>query len=178
MIRKNHCSSGFNRTVESHRQQTPPSTCSFATETFSSATVTITLKQPIVVSTTPADYFLTYDISQFAAEGNGLGVALLDPTHFTVQVPNTVFVGTAPIASPTFVIGPTVNQVTVTFDQISGNTAKQNDKNVAMLRMNMKTDRNTALVQKIRFSRTGSAGSLDSDRVSGCSAAIDMKVAP
>ncbi|PIR15682.1 MAG: hypothetical protein COV48_13000, partial [Elusimicrobia bacterium CG11_big_fil_rev_8_21_14_0_20_64_6] len=129
----------------------------------------------MLINSTPTTIYVAFDVSPGAKFSHPtltppnevVGAAVSDPTRFkltpTLAGHSTVFVGTAPVASPTFVLNPTVNTVTMTFDQISGNTAKQNDKNVPMLRMNMKTDRNTALVQKIRFDRTGSALALDSD---------------
>ncbi|MCR4296961.1 MAG: hypothetical protein NUW21_15630, partial [Elusimicrobia bacterium] len=154
----------------------------FGTPPDTSGRATIPISDPnlgspgyMIVTSTPTTLYVAFDVSPAAKFSHPtlsppnevVGVEVTTGTRFkltpTLAGHNTVFVGTAPIASPTFVIGPTVNQVTVTFDQISGNTAKQNDKNVAMLRMNMRTDRNTALVEKIRFTRTGSPGSLDSD---------------
>ena len=154
----------------------------FGTPPDTSGRATIPINDPnigspgyMIVTSTPTTLYVAFDVSPAAKFSHPtltppnevVGVSVTDPARFkltpTLAGHNTVFVGTAPIASPTFVIGPTVNQVTATFDQISGNTAKQNDKNVAMLRINMKTDRNTALVQKLRFTRTGTPGSLDSD---------------
>ncbi len=51
------------------------------------------------------DFFLTYDISQFAAEGNGLGVAMDDASFFTVQVPNAVTLPQASFTSNPLLIG-------------------------------------------------------------------------
>ncbi|MBI3554192.1 MAG: hypothetical protein HY077_16970, partial [Elusimicrobia bacterium] len=68
-----------------------------------------------------------------------------------------------PLQSPTYVVSPTVNTITATLDQLSGNTARQNQKNVPMMRMKLVTDRNTAIVQKIRLDHLVANGGLDSD---------------
>ena len=129
----------------------------------------------MVVTATPTTIYVAFDISPSAKfsyatllpPNEGTGVIAPDPTVFTLLPANaghtTVFAGNAPVASPTFPLAPTVNTVTVIADQVSGISALQNDKNVAMVRLKLHTDRNTAIVQRLRVQRTGSASSLDSD---------------
>ena len=154
----------------------------FGTPPDTSGRATIAINDPnigspgyMIINSTPTTVYVAMDVSPaakfshptLAPPNEVAGLEVLDPARFKLTPAlaghSTVFVGTAAIASPTFVLGPTVNIVTAVFDQISGNTAKQNDKNTPMLRINMRTDRNTALVQRLRFDRTGSAGALDSD---------------
>ena len=67
------------------------------------------LSKPITVTTTPVTYFVTYDISQFAAAGNQEGAQMLAPSYLTAQAPNV-----AAFASPPFDSNPllTIDKVT------------------------------------------------------------------
>src|SRR6185503_10293419 len=67
------------------------------------------------------------------------------------------------IQSPTFVLMPTVNKLNVTFDQVSGLTATQNDKNVPMARFRVSTDRNSAIIEKIKVDHLMGNNALDTD---------------
>jgi len=129
-----------------------------------------------LITSTPTSLYVAFDVSPSAKfsyptlnppnEVTGFSV-LNDPTRFQLTPANaghtSVFIGTSAVASPTFVLAPTVNTVSIVMTQLSGNTALQNQPNVPMLRMTMSTDRNSAIVQKLRFDRTGSPSSLDSD---------------
>jgi hypothetical protein len=129
----------------------------------------------MLVDSTGTTLYVAFDVSASAKfsyptllpPNEVTGVVAPDPTRFKLAPTNaghtTVFIGTVPVASPTFVLAPTVNTVNLVVDQLSGNSANQNDKNVPMMRLTMSTDRNSALVQRIRVDRTGSALSLDSD---------------
>ncbi|MBI5884269.1 MAG: hypothetical protein HZB91_14330, partial [Elusimicrobia bacterium] len=65
--------------------------------------------------------------------------------------------------SPASPIMPTVNTVSVSFEQFGSAYAYQNDKNVPMVRMRLKTDRNSAILGKIAIDHTLAAGGLDTD---------------
>ena len=135
-----------------------PNLLSYGNETFSSATVTIILREPVTVTTVPAYYFVTYDVSQFAAEGSRFGVAVRDPGYLTVQVPNTVAFST-----PTFVSNPyvTVKKVLSNLTLGVNDLAEsipgvgQAQANVAMLRFNLATDIALAPIRSLRLERTG-----------------------
>ncbi|MDE2141999.1 MAG: hypothetical protein KGJ84_06265 [Elusimicrobia bacterium] len=128
-----------------------------------------------LITSTPTTLYVAFDVSPAALfsyptlnpPNEVTGVYAPDPTRFTLLPANAghtaVFVGTSAVASPTFVLAPTINTVTADFTQLSGNFATQNQKNVAMLRVHVHTDRNTAIIQRLRLTRTGSAASLDSD---------------
>ncbi len=128
-----------------------------------------------LITATPTVMYVTFDVSpsakfshpQVSNINEVVGAFAPDGTRFRLTPPNanhtTIFVGTHSVLSPTFVLAPTVNIVSVEFDQLSGNFTIQNAKNVAMARMRMRTDRNAALIDAIRIDRTGSNGSLDSD---------------
>ncbi|MFI5345202.1 MAG: hypothetical protein ACHQ51_02395 [Elusimicrobiota bacterium] len=129
----------------------------------------------MLVDSTGTTLYVAFDISASAKfsyptltpPNEVTGVVAPDPTRFKLAPTNaghtTVFVGTTPVASPTFVLAPTVNTVNIVVDQLSGNTAMQNDKNVPMMRLTLSTDRNSAIVQRLRVDRVGSPLSLDSD---------------
>ena len=72
-----------------------------------------------------------------------------------------VFVTTP--TSPASPIMPTVNTVAVTFEQFGKLDPEQNEKNVPMVRIRLKTDRNSAIVEKISIDHTVAAGGLDTD---------------
>ena len=113
----------------------------------------------MLVTSTPTTLYVAFDVSASAKfsyptlipPNEVTGVFAPDPLRFKLAPANaghtTVVVGTTPVASPTFVLAPTVNTVKVVIDQLSGNTAFQNDKNVPMIRLTLNTDRNSAIVQ-------------------------------
>jgi hypothetical protein len=151
--------SGFlSSTVTAQTGGVYPNMLSYGNETFSSGTVTIILREPVTVTTVPAYYFISYDLSQFAAEGSRFGVAVRDPSYLTVQVPNTVVFST-----PTFVSNPYVtvkkvlSNLTLGVNDLAQNIpgVGQAQANVAMLRFNLATDIALAPIRSLRLERTG-----------------------
>ncbi len=135
-----------------------PNLLSFGNETFSSSTVNIALRSPILVTTAAADYFVTYDISQFATENSRVGVAVLNPNYFTVQVPHAVTFSTPTFTSnPQLTISKVVSNVTLGVNDIATaiGGVTQAQANVAMLRFNMITDIALAPWRSLRVERVG-----------------------
>jgi len=140
-----------------------PNMLSYGNETFSSGTATIILRTPVVVTTTPAYLFVTYDLSPFAAAGSQEGVSIGGSSYLSVQAPNTVV-----LSSPSFVSNPYVTiqkvtaHLTLGVDDLAQNLSgvRQAQQNVAMLRFNLATDISLAPVRSLRLERTGAA-SLD-----------------
>ncbi|MBI5240835.1 MAG: hypothetical protein HY926_10215, partial [Elusimicrobia bacterium] len=138
---------------------TYPNLLSYGNETFSSGTVTILLRTPVVVTTTPAYYFITYDVSQFASEGSRFGLSIPDPlTYLTMQAPNTVVPGTPGFVSQPYIpVQKVTSQLTLGVNDLAQNIpgVGQAQQNVAMLRFNLATDIALAPVRSMRLERTG-----------------------
>ncbi|MFA6002545.1 MAG: hypothetical protein WC881_00605 [Elusimicrobiota bacterium] len=135
-----------------------PNLLSYGNETFSSGTVNISLRTSILVTTSPVDYFATYDVSQFAAEGNRFGLAMMDPGYMTLQVPNTVLFTTASfVSNPLVQVKKVTSQVGLGVNNISADIAgvTQAQQNVPMLRFNLATDIALAPWRSLRLERTG-----------------------
>ncbi len=137
-----------------------PYLMSFGNDTFSSGTVTINLKTPILVSTTPVTYFVTYDISQFAGVGNQEGVQILAPSYLIPKAPGAVVFASPPFDSnPLLTIQKVTSQVTVGVNDIAGGVAgvSQAQANVAMTRFNMATNIALAPWRSLRLERIGAS---------------------
>ena len=135
-----------------------PNLLSFGNETYSSGTVNITLRQPILVSTVPADYFVTYDISEFAAENAQTGVQIAGPAYFTIQVPNVVVFTTPTFQSnPLVTVKKVISQVTLGVNNVASEIAgiTQAQTNVPFLRFNMTTNIALAPWRALRLERGG-----------------------
>ncbi len=63
---------------------------SYGTEMFADRRTTIDLKNIQTVSTTPTEYYVTFDISQYAQVGKTVGCRIENISAFTVEVPDVV----------------------------------------------------------------------------------------
>ncbi|MBI3564699.1 MAG: hypothetical protein HY079_05840, partial [Elusimicrobia bacterium] len=144
-----------------------PNLISFGNDTFSTGTVTIILKNPILVTTVPASYFVTYDISQFAMEGEKEGAAILNPAYLTVQVPNIVTFPASFSSNPLLTVSKVVSHVTMGVNDIISGVpgVLQAQANVSMMRFNLTTDIALAPWRSLRVERGG--GSQDTNKPLG-----------
>ncbi|MDD5658257.1 MAG: hypothetical protein PHF00_13480, partial [Elusimicrobia bacterium] len=135
-----------------------PNLLSYGNETFSSGTVNITLREPILVTTAPADYFVSYDVSQFASEGSRFGVAIRNPAYFTVQVPNSVaFTTQSFVTNPYVEVKKVLSRLTLGVYNLSADVVGvgQAQPDVGMLRFSLATDIALAPWRSLRVERTG-----------------------
>ncbi|MBI4386811.1 MAG: hypothetical protein HY551_05465, partial [Elusimicrobia bacterium] len=143
---------------------------SFGNESFSSGTVAIAFKTPPTVSTAPANFFVTFDISQFAKPGSSYGFRINDTGYFTVQVPHAVGFSAASFqSSPLMTVQEVSSLVTLGVNDLilTQNITRvvQAQRNVSMLRFNLATDVALASWKAIRLERSG--GSQDEDKPFG-----------
>ncbi|MBI4346137.1 MAG: hypothetical protein HY553_04740, partial [Elusimicrobia bacterium] len=133
---------------------------SFGTETFSTGTTRLVFRNPIVISTVPTNFFVTYDFSEFSQVGQSYGLRIAGTTYATVQVPNAVTVST-PIfqTSPEVIVQKRPALVTLGVNDLILTTERervnQAEGNVPFLRFNMITDRGLATWESIRIERSG-----------------------
>ncbi|MDO8735439.1 MAG: hypothetical protein Q7K21_09835, partial [Elusimicrobiota bacterium] len=109
-----------------------------------------------VVTTTPTIYFVTFDISQSAREGDSIGCSVFG---FKVNDPNTV---SAPvIKSATPIIKPTRDIMEVRWENRAKKTVLQSTLNYAMLAVDLRTATREARWTGVKLKKTGTA--IDSD---------------
>jgi len=137
---------------------------------FSTGTVTIEFNPPIVVSTTPQYFFVSYDLQQFAAVGARQGLRVATTGYIEVELPNTATIAPKPyVVDPPIVIEKSTSVVTMgIYDWIGLQNVQQVSQaqtKVPLLRFNLKTDVSTARWESLRVSRGG--GSQEEGRLFG-----------
>ncbi|PIP81426.1 MAG: hypothetical protein COR54_20300, partial [Elusimicrobia bacterium CG22_combo_CG10-13_8_21_14_all_63_91] len=135
---------------------------SVGNETFETGAKNIVFKAPVTVSTTPTNYFVTYDFSQFAGVGATHGLSIGSTGYIKVEVPHSVS-----FSSPSFQTNPQVimnevpSAVTLGVNDVIFNTGRsevgQAQSKVEFLRMNLATDIGTARWLKLRVERGGAS---------------------
>ncbi|MBI4376494.1 MAG: hypothetical protein HY549_08595, partial [Elusimicrobia bacterium] len=148
---------------------TQPYLISFGNDSFSSGTVTILLRNPILVSTRPAYYFVTYDISQFAKEDAELGISVANANYFGIQVPHTAVLAQPSgfFTNPLMAIRKVTSHITLGVNDIASQvfSVNQAQAGVGMLRFNLTTDVGLAPWRNLRIERGG--GSSDPNKPQG-----------
>ncbi|MBI4425837.1 MAG: hypothetical protein HY554_19055, partial [Elusimicrobia bacterium] len=139
-----------------------PNLISFGNETYSTGTVTLVFRNPVVVSTTPVDFFVAYDFDQFAKVQTTHGLRIGGTGYATVQVPNAVS-----LSSPSFQTSPEIIMQDVpTFVELgvndlitngADNQVGQAQENVSMLRFNLGADVGLAIWESLRLERSGNS---------------------
>jgi len=135
---------------------------SFGNESFAQNQVAMVLKKPLVVTTTTACFFIAYDISQFAVLGSTVGLLLPDTSYFTVSIPNDITLSTYPVNTYPMLIQEVGSDVRMGFYDIAdevvvGGGVGQAQRDVPVLRFNMKTDAGFAKWYSMKLRRTGAS---------------------
>ncbi|MEF3279377.1 MAG: hypothetical protein K6357_00185 [Elusimicrobiota bacterium] len=135
---------------------------SYGNESFAQNQVALVLKKPIVVTTMTTCAFIAYDISQFAILGSTVGLLLSDTSYFTVSIPNDIILTTFPIQTYPMSISEVPSDVRMGFydiadEVVGGGGVGQAQRDVPILRFNMKTEAGFAKWYSIKLRRTGAS---------------------
>jgi hypothetical protein len=135
---------------------------SFGNESFVNNQAAIVLKKPIVVTTQTTCAFIAFDISQFAVLGSTVGLLIPDTSYFTVSIPNDIVLTTYPIQTYPVRIDEVPSDVRMGFydiadDVVVGGGVGQAQRDVPVLRFNMKTDAGFAKWYSMKVRRTGAS---------------------
>ena len=139
-----------------------PHMMSYGNEAFSSSTINITLKTPIVITTTPACAFISYDLSQFAIVGTTAALNINSAADFTIGIPNTISLSTWPINTAPVKINEIASNVTLgamdmAADLVQSGGIGQAQVRVPMARFNLVTEAGNARWSAIKVQRTGAS---------------------
>ena len=139
-----------------------PNLMSYGNEAYSSSTINIALKTPIVVTTTPACAFISYDMSQFAMVGSSAALYIDSAADFTIGIPNTISLSTWPITTMPIIVTEIPSNVTlgatdVAAELVQGGGVGQAQLNVPMVRFNLATEAGNARWSAIKLQRTGAS---------------------
>ena len=122
--------------------------------TFTAGSANITLTAAQTITTTPQTYFIVYTLAVTAPAGNTTGARVTATGDFTVTAPDTL-TGTFPINSSNSTVISLGDTVTVTPTSMAPGTVAQGAADVAMEKLSMVTDANTASWTDITVTRTG-----------------------
>jgi hypothetical protein len=139
-----------------------PNLMSYGNESFSSSTINIVLKKPIVVTTVPACAFLSYDISQFAIIGSTMAVSISSAGYYTIGIPNTIALSTWPINTMPLTVKEIPSNVDMGANDVASQLVvaggvNQAELKVPMVRFNMATEAGNAHWSAIKVQRTGAS---------------------
>ncbi len=135
---------------------------SYGNEIFTDNQSAIVLKNPIVITTETTCAFIAFDISQFAVLGSTVGLLIPDTSYFTVSIPNDIVLTTFPVQTYAMSISEVPSDVLMGFYDIAdevvvGGGVGQAQRDVPVLRFNMKTEAGFAKWYSIRLRRTGAS---------------------
>ncbi|MDP2866723.1 MAG: hypothetical protein Q8O90_10815, partial [Elusimicrobiota bacterium] len=129
----------------------------------------------VVVSATPTVIFVSMDVDktarfsheQLTPQNDVLGVEVPFETNFIFGPDNSGHIAKflTPVEGPVAVLMPTLNNISLTPEDISPVTMTQYDKNVGLLSMRMYTDKTSARLEAIRLNRRGTASDSDIDLI-------------
>jgi len=139
-----------------------PNLASYGNESFSSSTVNIALKNPIVVTTNPVCAFISYDMSQFAIIGSTAGLSINSTAYVTIGIPNTVTLTTWPVNTMPMVVWEIPSNVALGANDVANELVLAGGVNQAqlkapMLRFNLATEAGNARWSAIKVQRTGAS---------------------
>ncbi|HRY30711.1 MAG TPA: hypothetical protein P5079_11830, partial [Elusimicrobiota bacterium] len=123
----------------------------------------------ILITPTTQYYIITMDIDPTATFDHVVGARVPSSTNLTIgaQTPNdgihTVLLDNFPGLSPTAVIRATEDTLQVRAESLMPSTVVQNQKNVPVLRLNLRSDVNTVVWQKIKLDLMTTNGAVDGD---------------
>jgi hypothetical protein len=123
----------------------------------------------VLVDVTPADYFLVLDIDQTAVTDDVVGVRLAGPSSVIVgaQTPNdavhTVKADNFPGSSAVTVLKPTVDTLQVKSESLMPVNITQNQKQVPVMKLNLRASANTVVWDQIRLDMTTDNNAVDGD---------------
>jgi hypothetical protein len=139
-----------------------PNLATYGNEAYSSSTVNMVLKTPIVVTTTPACAFITYDLSQFAIVGSSVGLNINSLADFTIGIPNTLSLSTWPINTAPITIQEIDSNVVLGANDMAADLVQtggvgQAQVGVPMLRFNLITEAGNSRWSSMKLQRTGAS---------------------
>jgi hypothetical protein len=135
---------------------------SYGNESYSSGTVTISLKSPLVVTTVPVCAFISYDVSEFSIVGSTMGLSISSAGYFTVGVPNSLSLSTWPVVTTPMTVKEVASNVRfgandIAADLVIGGGVVQSQAKVPMLRFNLATEAGNSKWTALKVQRTGSS---------------------
>jgi hypothetical protein len=139
-----------------------PNLMSYGNESYSSSTMNIVLKNPIVVTTAPACAFISYDLSQFAIIGDTMAVSISSAGYFTIGVPNTITLSTWPINTLPIKVNEIPSNVDLGANDVAADMVVSGGVNQAqlaapMIRFNLTTEAGNAHWSAIKLQRSGAS---------------------
>jgi len=139
-----------------------PNLASYGNESYSSSTVNIVLKKPIVVTTNSACAFISYDMSQFAIIGSTAALSISSAGYFTIGIPNQIVFTTWPINTMPMVVKEIPSNVIlgandVANDLVLAGGVNQAQLDAPMIRFNLATEAGNARWRAMKVQRTGAS---------------------
>ncbi|MBI5743534.1 MAG: hypothetical protein HY952_03185, partial [Elusimicrobia bacterium] len=139
-----------------------PNLMSYGNESYSSSTVRIVLKTPIVVTTNAACAFISYDMSQFAIIGSTASLSISSAGYFTIGIPNMITLSTWPITTMPMVVKEIPSNVVMggydmATDLVLEGGVNQAQLNAPMVRFNLTTEAGNSRWRAIKVQRTGAS---------------------
>jgi len=139
-----------------------PYLASYGNESYSSSTVNIALKSPIIVTTNTACAFISYDMSQFAIIGSTAALSISSAANFTIGIPNVITLTTSPINTMPMLVREIPSNVVMGGNDVAGDLVlaggvNQAQINAPMIRFNLITEAGNARWSAIKVQRTGAS---------------------
>ncbi|MDO8802826.1 MAG: fibronectin type III domain-containing protein [Elusimicrobiota bacterium] len=139
-----------------------PNLMTYGNEAYSSGTLNVVLKTPIVVTTNTSCAFITYDMSQFALVGSSAALNINSIADFTVGIPNTLSLSTSPINTMPIIVLEIPSNVTLGATDMAAELVQvggvgQAQAGVPMARFNLATEAGNARWSAIKLQRTGAS---------------------
>jgi len=123
----------------------------------------------VLINSVPTTYWITVDVDPTAFFDDLLALRIQSDTSFVVGAltPNdgihSVSTNTLPIATPGNIILPTEDTMEVTIEDLTPPEVQQAQQNVPMARINLKTNANTAVWNKLRIDLVSDSGAVSGD---------------
>jgi hypothetical protein len=121
------------------------------------------------ITSVQTTYYVTANINPSALYDDLLGLRIQSETSVIIGALtandgiHSVSNSSMPVSTPAFLIRPTIDTMRVFVEDLAPPQASQADKHVPMLRVNMKTDANTARWDKLRVDLTSDNGAVSGD---------------
>ncbi len=133
--------------------------------TFNSGTAQINFSTQTLSAGTTYVYYVTYDISPTAIQGDTLGGRITSNLDVTDTNPGTTIVGNFSINSATSPVVPTTAGLFVSAQNVAPSDLLQGATNQQMLNLTMDTTQYTVALTALTFNSLGTASSSDISRV-------------